>query len=241
MAWSERVVTPEAVVLEREIAGPGSRFIGALMDLLVQGGLVMLALGASVVLPPGGSVVIVSSAVFVAMFVYPTVTETLSRGRTLGKVVAKTRVIRTDGRPVTFAVVLVRNLVRILDWLPSFYVVGAVTAIVTRRTQRLGDLAAGTLVVYDVRATLPEALHVEPQADALRMTAAMDAGGLSAEEYHLVRSFLQRRYTLEPAARQRLGADLAARLRHIVAGPDGGPPEAFLEAVAASYRERHAR
>jgi uncharacterized RDD family membrane protein YckC len=242
MADPESFVTPEAVVLERDVAGLGTRFIGALVDTTVQTLVLLVVAAASSAMGPDGQVILLSVTGILLVFAYPAMMETVTRGRTLGKMAARTRVVRTDGSPVTFAPVLVRNLVRIVDLLPGAYAVGAISILVTRRGQRLGDLAAGTLVVYDVPGRVPEPLVLAASSEHQNARRGMDAAGLSPREYGVVRAFLVRRNSLEPAARAHLAADLQARLRDRVgtADPDA-PPEVFLEALAAAYRERHQR
>jgi uncharacterized RDD family membrane protein YckC len=239
MATSEPFVTPEAVVLERDIAGLGTRFIGGLVDGVIQTGLLLVAGAAAGAVGSDAAVILWTVTVFTAVFVYPTVMEAATRGRTLGKMAARTRVVLHDGRPVTFAAVLVRNLLRLLDVLPGVYAIGAISILVTRRAQRLGDLAAGTVVVYEAPARAPQPLVLAPSDEAEAARRGMDATGLTAAEYELVRSFLLRRDSLDPEARARLAEELRTRLRERVgtADPDASA-EAFLEAVAASYRER---
>jgi uncharacterized RDD family membrane protein YckC len=239
MASHGSFVTPEAVVLERDLAGLGTRFIGALVDGLLTTGVLLLALAATSAASLDVTVIVLSVTSFGLLFVYPTVMEVATQGRTLGKMAARTRVIQADGRPVTFLPVLVRNLLRLVDVLPGMYGVGAVAILVTKRGQRLGDLAAGTIVVYEAPSRPPDQLALTPTEDVERARRGMDVGGLTSAEYGLVRSFLLRRDGLDPAARASLAADLHGRLveRIGTADPDA-PPEAFLEAVATAYRDR---
>ncbi len=239
MSVSQRFVTPEAVVLDRELAGLGTRFIAGLVDGVLQVLVLIVAGVTSDELSPDAGVILIVLALFAVIFVYPTAMEVATRGRTVGKIVARLRVVRTDGRPVTFPVVLVRNLLRLVDILPSFYALGAITILVTRRSQRLGDLAAGTVVVYEAPRQPPAPLEIPPSPWIERARRGMDVAGLSAEEYGLVRSFLLRRDALDPAARSRLAEDLRRRLVERVGTADaGGDPEAFLEAIAAEFAER---
>ena len=239
MSTAERFVTPEAVVLERGVAGLGSRFIGALVDTAVQTGVFLVATAAGAGMGFDGQVILLSVTAFLLVFGYPTILETATRGRTVGKMVARTRVVRVDGSPVTFAPVFVRNLVRIVDLLPGLYAVGAITILLTRRQQRLGDLAAGTILVYDAPARLPQQLLLLGDPERDRAQRGMDVAGLTPKEYGVVRAFLVRRHGLDPAARARLAADLKGRLEDRVTTADReSAPEAFLEAVAAAYRER---
>ncbi len=239
MSSPERFVTAEAVVLERDIAGLGSRFIGALVDLLVQSAAVLLSLPAAFEIGGDAEVVLPSVVAFLALFGYPTLAETLTRGRTVGKLAARTRVVRTDGGPVTFPVVLVRNLVRLVDLLPGFYSVGAVAILLSPRSQRLGDLAAGTVVLYEAPIEAPQPLEVPLTADVQHARRGMDVTGLMPQDYQVVRSFLARRHSLDPGARERVASELERRLRPRVGAPDSdSSPELFLEALIAESRGR---
>jgi uncharacterized RDD family membrane protein YckC len=236
----EGFVTPEAVVLEADLAGLGSRFMAALLDGVIQFGAVVITSLVAVATQSEAGLVVNYVTVFLMLLGYPIVLETATRGRSVGKMSARIRVVRTDGRPVTFPVVLVRNLLRLVDILPAAYAVGVVSILVTKRGQRLGDLAAGTVVVYDVPAPPPQQLLLEESPDRDRATRGMDPASLTPQEYAVVRSFLLRRHTLDPAARVRLAADLKAKLNaRVGSAAHDASPETFLEAVATAYRDRH--
>lgn len=161
--------TPENVTFRYEVVGIGSRFIGALVDTLIIGG-AMTALGlvtAIVVALVAGfsnsdffsventetdlivGLLIMGYALlnFVLLWGYYIVFELIWNGQTPGKRVAKTRVIRMDGQPIGLLENVVRNLVRIIDFLPSAYLVGLITMLCNTHARRLGDFAAGTVVV----------------------------------------------------------------------------------------------
>jgi uncharacterized RDD family membrane protein YckC len=239
------IETPEGVELELVLAGVGSRMVAALTDLLLKG--VLLAalwiLGGAVVDGgPGGfltAVTIVGS--FLVLFGYDVAFETLASGRTPGKRAAGLRVVRLGGEPVGFLASAVRNLVRLVDTQPGMvHAVGAASILVTRRNQRLGDLAAGTLVVRERRAPLPAAPAAGVPDFALAdRYAAWDVSSVTSFELVTVRRFLERRWQLDPAARHRLGWELAERLRpKVVGAPPGLHPEQFLEAVAEAKASR---
>ena len=160
------IETPENVSFGYEVAGIGNRFVGALIDVLLLGAaLLLLNLLAGAVLGvtegfgnltldsddlswAGGLVVATFTLLnFIMFWGYFALFELLWNGQTPGKRVARTQVIRSDGNPVGFLGVAVRNLVRIVDFLPSAYLVGFVTMLLNRRARRLGDFAAGTMVV----------------------------------------------------------------------------------------------
>jgi hypothetical protein len=130
-------------------------------------------------------------------------------------------------------------VLRLVDLLPGMYLVGIVSILVTRRNQRLGDVAAGTLVVRE--RTQHHALQSlrRTQAQPPPAADAWDATGVSAEELAAVHGFLARRYELTSEARYRLAVDLAGALRpKVVGAPESLGSEAFLEKLAAAKRPR---
>jgi hypothetical protein len=133
----------------------------------------------------------------------------------------------------------VRNFLRIVDFLPAFYVVGVISILVTSRNQRLGDLAAGTLVVRERRrAVTPAATYLPPPPGGAPVLE-WDVSGVSVDDLATLRQFLERRVSLSPGARAHLATDLAARVRpKVVGAPDGWHPESFLEAVVAAKTAR---
>jgi uncharacterized RDD family membrane protein YckC len=237
------IPTPEGVELELVLAGVGSRLVGALLDTLLKGvTLFALWLVSGAVATDGGGffVALLIVASFVVLWGYDVAFETLASGRTPGKRAAGLRVVRLGGEPVGFLASAVRNLLRIVDMQPGFvYAVGAVTILFSQRNQRLGDLAAGTLVVRERRAPLPFARPAVPDFATADRYAAWDVSGVTAFELVTVRRFLERRWQLDPGARNRLGWELAERLRPKVAGsPPNLHPEQFLEALAEAKASR---
>ena len=251
------VTTPERVALEYEVAGLGSRFAAALVDGFIQSALLALLVGALVAfgtlscepligalerhirgepgalahLFSGRLAVVVTAGFFGLQGVYHAGFETLRDGQTPGKRLLGIRVVRDGGYPVGAGGAILRNLLRPLDFLPVLFGVGLVVALVTARTQRLGDLAAGTLVVRERGADLAEA-SITPSAAAMAGPLAVT---LSAAEQALVQGFLDRRDGLEAPARARLATRLAGglRRRHGDLGDPGLPPERYLERLAA--------
>jgi uncharacterized RDD family membrane protein YckC len=263
MLYEDRmaVATPEGVTLEFTLAGVGSRFLAALLDVLVQGGLLItVAILTNVLRSSLGGFVeaFAALAVFLIFFAYDIAFETLASGRTPGKRWTGLRVVRVSGAPVGFVTSAVRNFLRLVDILPTAYLVGIVTVLITRRNQRLGDLAAGTIVVRERQASVPgmpsAAAASAPRGGAswTGWTAASGTGGLApeelvawdvssvtAEEVAAVRQFLARRASLVPAARAQLAHELAGRLRPKVVGPpERIGPENFLEALVAAKTNR---
>lgn len=148
------VATPERVSFEYRLAGPGSRFVAQSLDLLIVGA-VMVVLGfGSIALAVGTgdgnlAVLVFVLATFVLLFGYFWFFEALWTGQTVGKRVMKLRVVGDRGEPLTFVHASVRNLIRIIDFLPFGYGIGLAVLFANGRGKRLGDLAAGTVVVRE--------------------------------------------------------------------------------------------
>ena len=240
------VATPEGVTLEVTLAGVGSRFAAGLIDQLLRLA-VLLALVFLVGLlgdrgdTSGGLLLaLLLVALFLVQFAYDVLFETLAAGRTPGKRWTGLRVVRAGGVPVGFVASALRNILRIVDALPGFYLVGMLCVLFTRNNQRLGDLAAGTIVVRErkQRIALPQPLVPAPgpvDDDA----GLYDVSAVSADDVATVRRFLERRETLAPAARDRLAFEMATRLGPKVVGPPRQwQPEAFLEYLVAAKAAR---
>ena len=192
-------------------------------------------------LEPAGAVgvAIVSSVSFAVMFFYHVPFEVLGGGRTPGKRLSGLRVVLAGGRPIGLVASALRNILRVIDVLPGVYLVGMLSIFITAKNQRIGDLAAGSLVVRDRHGgrrgeAVPAILGVDPGP-----AANWDVSGIGPEEVVAVRTFLERREQLDPRPRRALGADLAARLRPRVRGvaPDVHD-EVFLELLVAAKSAR---
>lgn len=147
-----RVETPEGVELQLRAAGPLPRLYAAVLDGLLRFfGCLAVAVALSALGRLGAGLVLL--VFFAAEWIYPVAFEVLARGATPGKRALGLAVVHDDGTPVAFAASAVRNLVRFADFLPLAYAFGVVTMLVARDFRRLGDLAAGTLVVHVDRAS----------------------------------------------------------------------------------------
>ena len=142
--------------------------------------------------------------------------------------------VRTEGQPVGFVTSLIRNVLRIIDYLPSLYLLGATLILATRRNQRLGDIAAGTLVVRERRADLPALPTIPPRRRRTRGRAGT-LSRITPEELVAVRQFIERRSEIDHSARVQIADRLAARLRPKVTGvPPDVHGELFLERLVAA-------
>ena len=248
MEYEDRltITTPEGVELELQLAGLGSRFIAQTIDLLIKiTAIILVGIALSVLGLTGVAIMIPAFALI--LYAYDVVFETFSNGRTPGKRAAKLRVVRVGGEPVDFMSSAIRNVLRLVDGLPTSYVPGMISILATKKNQRLGDLAAGTIVIHEDPV---EAQRGAPPAPAYGWAPPIAQAGLAAwrpapqgpvwdvsavrpEELSAVRSFLERRWSLEGLARQQLALQLADALWPKVGGaPTGLPPEAFLEQLA---------
>lgn len=232
------VETSDHVVLRYDLAGAGNRGFAALVDFLVA---TLLTAGWVTAWSGGGElsgavltgVVILTAGLF--GWSYFILLEWLWNGQTLGKRLFGLRVIAEDGSPARFVAVFVRNLVRLADFLPGFYGFGLVSIVLSSRSQRLGDLAAGT---YVVRAPRPRVdwLALRTVDGGAEGGAPHHVGALSGEAQRLVREFVAREAGLPPADRAALAARIASHLRSRL--PEAGERDdvALIRAVAASLR-----
>ncbi len=226
--------TPEGVTIDLTLAGLGSRFIAQLLDTLIKGGalLALLALSAAVNANGTATQALLVMLVFAAFFIYDIVFETIWAGRTPGKRATGIRVVTQDGGPAGFFRSAVRNLLRAVDVLPGPYAVGALSILLTRRDQRLGDVAAGTLVVRERTARLDVPL---PSSLTVVVPPGFDATAIGDDHLSLARQFLARRSGLADQTRHRLAFQVAAVLRPLV-GPSGATlsDEHLIEAVVVA-------
>jgi uncharacterized RDD family membrane protein YckC len=232
------VLTPERVSLQYDIAGIGSRGAAAIVDTGIQFVAVIVlffavsaaaVVGASVGIHGEGRDVLVFGLIVLGLFIitagYFMIFEILWNGQTPGKRLVGVRVIRENGYPIRPVDAVIRNLVRVVDWLPATYGIGVLTMLLNKRSKRLGDFASGTIVIRE--AARGAASVIIPGVSESRGVA------LSNSDATLVRDFLTRRVTMNGAARR----DLARRLATTLAARYGllvdGDAEKFLEELAA--------
>jgi uncharacterized membrane protein SpoIIM required for sporulation/uncharacterized RDD family membrane protein YckC len=208
------VETPEHVDIRFELAGVGSRVAAALLDLFILWlsivGLLMvyswLEIGISRV--RGWAAAFMVLLLFLLFWGYFTLFEALNGGRTPGKQALGIRVVMDTGRPVTTGAAVIRNLVRLLDcYFPVLpFLPALVMMFVSRSNKRLGDMAAGTIVVRD----RPTTWSIGARSEAVEL---IEAGPpeLSEEEFRLLDRFLGRMNELTPDVQFRIGQDLARR------------------------------
>jgi uncharacterized RDD family membrane protein YckC len=243
------IETPEQTSLDFEVAGIGSRFLALALDTLIQmgvgfvvlvaGGLLAGVLAAAI--PKAGiwAFAILVLLFFVIYFGYFAIFEIIWNGQTPGKRKIGIRVIKASGRPLTPAEAIARNLMRIVDVLPGFYAIGALSAAVSKQSKRLGDFVAGSLVVRETSfKELKPAWHTS-QAPKQVMAASMGTANLSNEEIALIESYLNRRYELDPDVRFRMANEILQRIRLKLSVPAGSTLSTDQIFEALSF-ERHA-
>ena len=244
------IVTPEAVVLEFDTGGAGSRVLAELIDLTLQiTALLVIVIAASAVVGNVApslawvAVVVFVLAGFLVLIGYPVAMETLWNGRTLGKAALGLRVVTVEGGPIRFRHAAIRGMIGLGELWALSGVPALVCIILSKRNQRLGDMVAGTLVLRERFASKrPVAVHFPAPPGMEAYVGSLDVGTLTTAQYGAVRSFLVRVGDLAPAARAamavRLANPVADRLHH--RPPPMVGPELFLVCVAAAYQQRHA-
>ena len=207
---SLNVATADRVALELPLAGLGSRAMAYLVDLFLVGGVALVAyfLVTLIIPDPVNAVLGLSTlarslgigALGVFLWVYWTAFEVAWNGQSPGKRLVGIRVVQADGAPTTVFTSAVRNLVRLVDFLPACYPVGVISMLVDRKHRRLGDLLAGTVLVREQKIDLA----------AYAQLAASPA--IEVNLLEIATQFLARYETIEAPARARVGRLLAKRL-----------------------------
>lgn len=242
--------TPEGIVFSQLLAGPVTRFLACFIDqLCIQAVLtvLLLVLAASIVVSPGFTLAFYILGSFAVSIGYGISLEWAWRGQTIGKRLFRLRVVDVEGMRLQFNQIVVRNLLRFVDSLPAFYFFGGVTCWFTAKSQRLGDIAANTVVVRHPRLAEPDLEQMlAGKFNSLRQFPHLVARlrqSVTPAEADIALQSLLRREEFEPASRLELFADLAAHFRNKVQFPpeatDGVADEQYLRNVVdVIYRTR---
>lgn len=240
------IETPEQTSLEFPLAGIGSRFIAVAMDTIIQSGLTALGVVAYVLsfgaplIGQNGSIWLMAVLVlfgFVLYYGYFAIFEAIWNGQTPGKRYAKVRVIKDSGRSITVFEAITRNLLRLVDQLPGFYAIGILSAFISSQNKRLGDYAAGTVVVHE-RPFSEMQIAWDASATAETAAWAYNTTRLSAEDVQLIEIFLQRRTHFADDVRRQTAKQICDRMTAKLGLPreEVRSEEEFLEAVARGRR-----
>jgi uncharacterized RDD family membrane protein YckC len=257
------IETPERVPLHFALASIGNRFIACAIDHALQVGTIIVmaigftvlanysSLGARVSNAPNWVKALLIVIVFLIISGYFAFFEWIWNGQTPGKRWLKLRVIREDGRPVTFWEASVRNLLRTFDMMPApFYSIGLISVFVSSSDQRIGDMVAGTVVVREREAEAPAFAQVfaTPVSDpALRrsfppvdFTASLET--LEESEIEVVETFLRRRWDLADMPRQWMAWRVSLPIMYKIRPSydlASFTYEGFLEELLHRYRAHH--
>ncbi|MFD7372264.1 MULTISPECIES: RDD family protein [Streptomyces] len=241
------LVTGEAVALELRPAKLPSRALAVLLDLAVSMTaylIVTIGLLAATAALDDAARIAVSIASFVLLLVGgPIAVETLSHGRSLGKLAFGLRVVRDDGGPIRFRHALVRGAIGVVEILMTFGIIACIASLVSARGRRLGDVFAGTLVVRE-RIPVGHTAFVPPPPPWLAgRFSGLDLSAVPDGLWLAIRQYLTRMRQLDPqvggAMAERLASDLAARTG--APAPQGVPAAAYLAAVVQERQARDAR
>lgn len=239
------VITPEAVALDLEPATVGSRSVAIVLDyLLIAGGLVLLgaaeaAFGFGGFVPGWLGLALLLLLAFALQFGYPVGFETLMRGRTPGKAAMGLRVITLEGAPVRFRHAAARAAVGLLELMGTLGALAVIASFVSPRGQRLGDLAAGTLVVRERRSGgAPEVLRFEPPRGLESYVRILDVSRLGPADYATIRDLLRRPLDATPreTVARRVADGIVGRAQP--EPPNGLDAVTWLQCVAAAVQAR---
>lgn len=249
------VRTPESIAFYYELAGLGSRCLAIFVDGLIQTvATVLLFVLFSVAADRAGQLanalrldgkqfeaLVVAFAILVLFWIwfgYFIVFEARWHGQTPGKRLLGIRVVRDGGYPLDFMGSLLRNMIRIIESVFGFYLMSAISAVLSSQNKRLGDYAAGTIVVRDIAFEVPDPQKwLEGDAAAAAGPALTSAVALTDEEWALVDRYVDRRTSLPPAAAIATAARIATALRpKLSAEASGLSADELLMRLAASRR-----
>lgn len=254
------VVTGDAVVLEVRVAQMPSRALALIIDMAVQTGVLIgsYAILEAFFLVTDVALFAAVSIVLVVLVIvgYPVIFETLSRGRSLGKLVMGLRVVSDDGSPERFRQALFRGLAGLVEFWMLSGAPALISSLISQRGKRLGDIFAGTMVIserdgrfrytaYGRRVILSESGRSAGQLIMMPPPLAAWASGLELSQLPeevatTARQYLVRWHGLSPQIQHEMGMRIAAQVAAYVspAAPSGVPPHAYLSAVLAERRRR---
>jgi len=192
---SQEIDTPEGIAISISMAGPLTRGFAWAIDTLIFGTIIMILSVIFSVMAEFGQGILLILYFFLYWF-YPVAFEVLRNGATPGKKAMGLKVLHVDGTPIGWAASINRNLLRVVDFLPFMYGTGLVAMLLNKKFQRLGDIVAGTLVVYQRHSSeLPEADDIPPTPPKHPLTT---------EEQRAILNFAERAKAISPERREEL-------------------------------------
>ncbi len=254
-----QIETPENVAFGYTIAGIGSRFLAAVWDTFL---LVLLQLLVYIIIlfvaysqgdlfdpaestsGPGLFTIILGLLSFILFWGYYIFYEMLWNGQSPGKRWVGLRVLRVDGTPITLTESLVRNLIRLIDFMPMAYGVGIISMFINHQSRRLGDLAAGTVVVYDqpisdVDMLIRDSRHGYDVDTS--PVAGLPLNRLTEQDLQMIESYLDRRMTFHPETAHSLGQQILEKIYAKLDAPlpeeARSAPDPVLKAIVQWMRE----
>jgi uncharacterized RDD family membrane protein YckC len=245
-----QVNTPENISFSFDVAGIGSRFMAALVDILIYG-VLSIAAGAITLqvisrLDDENLISLITAIYtgveFLMYWGYYILFEIIWGGQSPGKRLLKLRVVRLDGTPAGAGQIVMRNIGRLVDIFPGFYAVGIITMFLNDQSRRLGDLAAGTLVVREsqpvtlTQLTTPASV-VTLSEKAKTEAATLPLNRLSREQFQVVQEFIQRRASMNESQRTRLAMQIGlavARQMDVLLPTHPAQAEYLLELIAGA-------
>ena len=252
--------TPENVIFDYEVAGIGSRFLAAMVDSIliviamlgsyIIGALLISVLGLSVdSIAPGIIIAFLGFLAFLVLWGYYIFFEIIWNGQSPGKRWQHLRVLRNDGTPIGMSESAIRNLVRIIDFLPISYGIGVITMFSNSQARRLGDFAAGTLVVHEETSVTLDDLKIS--ATKLKTAgvnfdvelmgdSTLPVEKLSVRDIQLIEDYLQRRFELNNRAHlaDQLARSLTAKMDLPPEETAGKQSEEILIQIFLTYRKQ---
>jgi uncharacterized RDD family membrane protein YckC len=221
------ILTPEGISFTQHLAGPVTRFLASAIDLAgiaLAAGIFSQVLLLAAIVNADFALAARTLSYFVVSIGYSILLEWIWRGQTLGKRVLKIRVIDAEGFRLRPSQIVIRNLLRVVDLLPAFYAVGGLCCALSSKYQRLGDIAANTVVIYTNSEKIPDLeLLFSGSYNSLRNHAHLAAQlrkSISPGEARLALEAVARRAELAPSSRLELYRRVAQRLRLLVSFPE---------------------
>jgi uncharacterized RDD family membrane protein YckC len=218
--------TPEGVVFSQTLAGPIVRFLAWILDFICCCVLIItlnIAVSFLSMVTPDLAAALSVFFYFAVAVGYAITLEWMWRGQTIGKRLLRLRVVDADGLRLHFSQIAIRNLLRVVDLLPGLYVVGGLATLLTRKAQRLGDLAANTVVIRMPRIVEPDLEHLgADKYNSLRAHPHLCARlrqRVTPAEAGIALQAIIRRHEFEANARVQLFAELAAQFKSKVEFP----------------------